>query len=94
VTQRIVRGVERTNSNGAKTQLRSTAPKKPRVPRKSKAKTKSTTKTTEAPPPDAGAAPEGEAAEKPEAAAAAPDAPPRQDTGGAQIVSLDAFRKK
>lgn len=94
VTQRIVRGVERTNSNGAKTQLRSTAPKKPRVPRKSKSKTKSTTKATEVPQPDAGAAPEGEAAEKPEAAAAAADAAPRQDTRGAQIVSLDAFRKK
>jgi uncharacterized protein len=93
VTQRIVRGVERTNSNGAKTQLRSTAPKKPRVPRKSKAK-KATTKTTEAPSPDAGAAPESASPEKPEAATAAADDVPRQDTGGAQIVSLDAFRKK
>jgi uncharacterized protein len=92
---------ERTNSNGAKTQLRSTAPKKPRVPRKSKAKKTATTKTTEAPQPDAGASPEPETL-KPAARKATGDEAPahdngqdtREGTGGAQIVSLDAFRKK
>jgi len=78
-------------SNGTRTTLRSTAPKKPRVPRKPK-----TDKGA-----NAAAADDAPPAVRPAKLAAAPrasDKPvedkPRQDNGGAQIVSLDAFRKK
>jgi hypothetical protein len=92
MAQRFSRGADH-NSNGARATLRSTAPKKPRVPRKPK-----TTKPT-AEPPAAGAgempprAPKVASAHKPSADKTAEDKP-RQDNGGAQIVSLDAFRKK
>lgn len=99
-------GRSTNRANGARNTLRSTAPKKPRVPRKTKNEKRSTaapaaspgltripldTPTTEADTPtppspktDMPAAGEQKSAE---------DAP-RQDNGGAQIVSLDAFRKK
>jgi hypothetical protein len=87
--------------------LRSTAPKKPRVPRK-KGETAAATPTS-APQPAAGAAPAAPPVQlKPQAPAPAPtplqpvaakaseagDDKPKQDNGGAQIVRLDAFRKK
>lgn len=95
-------------SNGARTTLRSTAPKMPKVPRKTKAE-----KAAPAPPtvekapaavasgPRLAAVPSKPADDKVkrveqkqgDKAAAAEDRP-RQDNGGAQIVSLDAFRKK
>ncbi len=86
-------------ANGGRATLRSTAPKKPRVPRKAKS-------DAAAPPPaKASAAPAQSApqpahlkpqAPTPAAAAAAKsgDDKPKQDNGGAQIVRLDAFRKK
>jgi uncharacterized protein len=95
------RGAERTNGSGRAT-LRSTAPKKPRVPRKTKAEKAAADKGDKAAPaepaqPDntQGSAP----TPMPQRAATSktdkPDADrPRQDNGGAQIVSLDAFRKK
>jgi hypothetical protein len=85
MTQRFGRrGADR--SNGARTTLRSTAPKKPRVPRKPKGE-----KTMQG-------APAGEPAPAPPPKLSVAPKPaedkPRQDNGGAQIVSLDAFRKK
>jgi hypothetical protein len=91
-------GPERTNANGVRTTLRSTAPKKPRVPRKTKAEKAADKAQPGAPGQDrSGATPMTPMT--PRAAAGAPKpAPeadrPRQDNGGAQIVSLDAFRKK
>jgi uncharacterized protein len=98
----------RTNerANGGRANLRSTAPKKPRVPRK-KGETAAATPTP-APQPAAGAAPAPPVQLKPQAPAPAPtplqpvaakaseagDDKPKQDNGGAQIVRLDAFRKK
>jgi hypothetical protein len=81
--------------------LRSTAPKKPRVPRKSKTETAAqqsarTPQPTVAPAPAATAPtpikPASVAA--PAATAKTADDKPKQDNGGAQIVRLDAFRKK
>ena len=83
-------------ANGERATLRSTAPKKPRVPRKAKSET--------AAPPPAAAAPVRPAPPAPTqlkqpapvvpAAAKDGDDKPKQDNGGAQIVRLDAFRKK
>jgi hypothetical protein len=91
---------ERANGAGRAT-LRSTAPKKPRVPRKTKAEKAAADKAPPAEPaPGAGAPnaphtlhPKVAAGPKPVADKSAGDKP-RQDNGGAQIVSLDAFRKK
>lgn len=97
--------------NGARTTLRSTAPKQPKVPRKTKAE--KAAPAAPAPPtvekapaavasgPRLAAVPSKPADDKVkrveqkqgDKAAAAEDRP-RQDNGGAQIVSLDAFRKK
>jgi hypothetical protein len=92
------RGAERANG-GRATTLRSTAPKKPRVPRKAK-----TTDTANPPPAGATPAPmQAAPPPKPEPAAQptaakdedkAADDRPQQDNGGAQILRLDAFRKK
>ena len=123
ISQRF--GGRRTRANGAsRANLRSTAPKKPRVPRKSKADKSASPRlpddiATDAPAADA--APPAPAKEPaPETAKPVPVAPvaaetppgahrftpaprdadkaangkPRQDNGGAEIVSLDAFRKK
>lgn len=89
-------------ANGRAT-LRSTAPKKPRVPRK--AKNEQATPAPAEPQPNRAAAPPvpPPAQLKPQApsptplqpvAAKAADDKPKQDNGGAQIVRLDAFRKK
>ena len=90
----------RTNANGARATLRSTAPKKPRVPRKTKAE-KAADKTQPGEPDRSGTTPMTPMSHPRAAAGAqrpASDKPasdrPRQDNGGAQIVSLDAFRKK
>jgi hypothetical protein len=105
---------ERTNGNGARTTLRSTAPKKPRVPRKTKSE-KAADKASEKladkmgdklaggappvgsnephpPPPHTLHPKSANGAPKPASDKAGDK--PRQDNGGAQIVSLDAFRKK
>jgi hypothetical protein len=90
-------------ANGDRPTLRSTAPKKPRVPRKAK------TEATEAPPAQparAPAAPPPPAPAQLKPQQPAPPTPlqpvaakdgddkPQQDNGGAQILRLDAFRKK
>jgi hypothetical protein len=80
------RGTER--ANGAA--LRSTAPKKPRVPRKAKIDKVDSAKLAKPQPVPAPEPAPKLAASTPKAA----DDRPRQDNGGAQIVSLDAFRKK
>jgi hypothetical protein len=97
-------------ANGTRNTLRSTAPKKPRVPRKPKGEKRSTSANAASPaparspkgagtpaaetPPEAPA----QSASKTDIPVAAEQTPaedaPRQDNGGAQIVSLDAFRKK
>jgi hypothetical protein len=97
----------RTNEHGGRANLRSTAPKKPRVPRKKSEPAAAT--PTPTPQPAAGAAPAAPPVQlKPQAPASAPtplqpvaakageagDDKPKQDNGGAQIVRLDAFRKK
>jgi len=104
------RGAEGTNGNGARATLRSTAPKKPRVPRKPRApkadnkadkvadKMKDGTlpaagSNEQQPPPPHTLHPKGATA-APKPATDKADDKPRQDNGGAQIVSLDAFRKK
>lgn len=94
-------------ANGGRTNLRSTAPKKPRVPRRKSEPAAAT--PTPAPQPAAGATPAAPPVQlKPHAPAPAPtplqpvaakaseagDDKPKQDNGGAQIVRLDAFRKK
>ena len=74
------------SANGTRATLRSTAPKKPKVTRKTKS--------------DKGAVPTQDTKPVPSPAAKLTPAPkddddkPRQDNGGAQIVRLDAFRKK
>ncbi len=91
-------------ATGGRATLRSTAPKKPRVPRKAKADPVAAAPNPVEPkvapvqpapspptPLNARRAPEGE---QPAVAAKADDEKPRQDNGGAQIVRLDAFRKK
>jgi hypothetical protein len=97
-------------ANGARSTLRSTAPKKPRVPRKPKGEKRATSANATSSSPtriskgSRTPAPET-MAETPAPSASKTDAPPaaeqntaedtpRQDNGGAQIVSLDAFRKK
>ncbi|MES0404171.1 MAG: ClpXP protease specificity-enhancing factor SspB [Hyphomicrobium sp.] len=104
------RGRSTGRPNGTRNTLRSTAPKKPRVPRKAKGEKRSTSATAAsssparvpkgARTPAAETMPEapaqsGSNTDIPAAAeqTTADDAP-RQDNGGAQIVSLDAFRKK
>jgi hypothetical protein len=103
------RGGERTNGTRATT-LRSTAPKKPKVPRKAKEPKPEKTEKGATPTPVAdkapvatgprlAAVPSKPADEKTKRGEAKqPDKPaeqrPRQDNGGAQILSLDAFRKK
>jgi len=101
------RGSDR--ANGARATLRSTAPKKPKVARKAK-ETKAEKTAAPAPVPEkaaVAAAPaprlaavpskpvedKGKRGEQKQGDKAAEDRP-RQDNGGAQIVSLDAFRKK
>jgi hypothetical protein len=90
-------------ANGERATLRSTAPKKPRVPRK--AKTDAAAPTPAQPPPPAAApvqpvpAPPTQLKPQqptpvPASAAKGADDKPKQDNGGAQIVRLDAFRKK
>jgi hypothetical protein len=93
--------------NGARpATLRSTAPKKPRVPRKGKAEKADKSDKSErgadksaqpaaaregvTPMPASAAPPKLSIAPKPGAS----EDRPRQDNGGAQILSLDAFRKK
>ena len=89
-------------ANGGRATLRSTAPKKPRVPRKAKSDAAAPTPAQPlpsaataqpAPPPPTPLKPQ---APTPVASAAAKSADdkPKQDNGGAQIVRLDAFRKK
>ena len=104
------RGRSTGRPNGTRNTWRSTAPKKPRVPRKTKSEKRSTSATaaSSAPArvpkgartPDAETTPEapaqsGSNTEMPPAAeqTTADDAP-RQDNAGAEVVSLDAFRKK
>lgn len=88
ISQRFT-GPRAGRANGARAQLRSTAPKKPRVPRKPKAE-KSAAPAEEPKPAPASKASAAlrSATEKPG------EDRPRQDNGGAEIVSLDAFRKK
>jgi uncharacterized protein len=90
-------------ANGGRATLRSTAPKKPRVPRKAKSEPAA---APTPPPPQPNRAPAQPAPPpptqlKPQAPSLAPataaksvDDKPKQDNGGAQIVRLDAFRKK
>ena len=87
-------------ANGDRATLRSTAPKKPRVPRKAKTEAAAPAAQTPTQPP-ANAAPAQPAPPPPtQLKTAAPATPksvddkPKQDNGGAQIVRLDAFRKK
>jgi hypothetical protein len=88
-------------ANGGRASLRSTAPKKPRVPRKTKggeaaAQTQpqpGVAPAQPAPPPPTQLKPQGPSA-VPASAAKSGDDKPKQDNGGAQIVRLDAFRKK
>jgi hypothetical protein len=92
---------------GGRTTLRSTAPKKPRVPRKTKADAAASTSGQPQPQPTlapAQPAPSPPTQLKPQAPSPATMQPaaeaknaddkPKQDNGGAQIVRLDAFRKK
>ncbi len=91
---------------GGRPTLRSTAPKKPRVPRKAKSETTASTPSQPqqpnvapaqpTPPPPTQLKPQsGPGAVQPAAASAkSSDDKPKQDNGGAQIVRLDAFRKK
>lgn len=92
---------------GGRANLRSTAPKKPRVPRKAKTDQAASNQADQQPdaapaaPQPAAARPTplkpqpAVAAEQPAAVAAkGDDDKPQQDNGGAQILRLDAFRKK
>jgi len=94
-------------ATGGRAAIRSTAPKKPRAPRKAKGEQTAASAPSQAQPGDAPAqtTPTQPTPLKPQSsspaaappAAAAKDAvddKPRQDNGGAQIVRLDAFRKK
>ena len=87
-------------ANGDRATLRSTAPKKPRVPRKAKTEAAAPVPPVQQPM-TAATQPAPPTQLKPQAAtpvtaAAAKDGDdkPKQDNGGAQIVRLDAFRKK
>ena len=90
---------ERANG-GPNATLRSTAPKKPRVPRKSKSdksKTAKSGKPTQAPANSTSSQPApGEPAKLSVTPKTASDdkSQDQPEGGGAQIVSLDAFRKK
>jgi len=95
------RATERTA--GARPALRSTAPKKPRVPRKAKGEPVTAATPAEqpvppasqaAPPPPTQLKPASIPAQAPAGESKAGEDKPRQDNGGAQIVRLDAFRKK
>jgi uncharacterized protein len=83
-------------ANGGRATLRSTAPKKPRVPRKAKSEPTAPQPIAAAPaqptPPAPTQLKQSPAAVPP--AAKDGDDKPKQDNGGAQIVRLDAFRKK
>jgi len=97
-------------ANGTRATLRSTAPKKPKVPRKAKEakpeKAAQPAPAAEKAPAAAASAPRlaavptkpTEEKTKRGGEQKQPDKPaeqrPRQDNGGAQILSLDAFRKK
>jgi hypothetical protein len=91
-------------ANGDRAALRSTAPKKPRVPRKAKSDTAvAPTAPPQQPLPAASPAqpaPPPPTQLKPQqptpmaTSATKDDDKPKQDNGGAQIVRLDAFRKK
>lgn len=97
-------------ANGARATLRSTAPKKPKVARKTKESKPDKTAPSAipvsekapvaaAPPPRLAAVPTKPVEDKgkrgePKQADKPSEDRPRQDNGGAQIVSLDAFRKK
>jgi hypothetical protein len=85
------------HASGGRATLRSAAPKKPRVPRKAKTEAAAPGAQT----PQSNAAPAQPAPPPPTqlktaapAAAKSADDKPKQDNGGAQIVRLDAFRKK
>lgn len=89
---------ERANG-GPDAPLRSTAPKKPRVPRKSKVdktKTAKGEKPKQEPANSTSAQPPSEPAKLSVTPKVASDDKPQSEpeSGGAQIVSLDAFRKK
>jgi hypothetical protein len=90
-------------ANGGRATLRSTAPKKPRVPRKAKTEPAAPVPPVQQPVTAAPVqpAPPAPTQLKPQAPTAIPaaaakdgDDKPKQDNGGAQIVRLDAFRKK
>jgi hypothetical protein len=90
-------------ANGGRATLRSTAPKKPRVPRKAKTEPAAPVAPVQQPVTAAPVqpAPQAPTQLKPQAPTAIPgaaakdgDDKPKQDNGGAQIVRLDAFRKK
>ena len=97
-------------ANGTGNTLRSTAPKKPRVPRKAKSEKRSTSapaaasgparspKGARAPAAETTPEAPAQSASKTDISAAAEQKPvddaPRQDNAGAEVVSLDAFRKK
>jgi len=103
-------GRSTARGNGTRNTLRSTAPKKPRVPRKPKSEKRPTpapaassgparisqgTRTPVAKTTADTPTPSETKTDVPPAAEQKPaDDTPRQDNGGAQIVSLDAFRKK
>ena len=85
------------HASGGRATLRSAAPKKPRVPRK--AKTEAAAPAAQTPQPNAAPAqpappPPTQLKTAAPAAAKSADDKPKQDNGGAQIVRLDAFRKK
>jgi hypothetical protein len=82
-------------ANGERATLRSTAPKKPRVPRK--AKSEPAAPPVAAPPAQPTPPAPTQLKQPPAAVPSAAkngDDKPKQDNGGAQIVRLDAFRKK
>ena len=88
-------------ANGGRATLRSTAPKKPRVPRKAKSEPAAAQAQPAPQPNRAPTQPAPPTQLKPQAptpvpaaAAKSSDDKPKQDNGGAQIVRLDAFRKK
>src|SRR4029079_15816444 len=88
-------------ANGGRATLRSTAPKKPRVPRKAQSEPAAAPQQPApqpSPHPNQPATPTQLKPQAPTsvpaAAAKSSDDKPKQDNGGAQIVRLDAFRKK
>lgn len=111
VSDRLSSGRTPERATGGRPNLRSTAPKKPRVPRKAKADQLTNAQQpspnvvqpagaptpvppTQLRPATAPAATTPSTEEKTAAEAETPAEKPRQDNGGAQIVRLDAFRKK